>query len=157
MSGPCRQIIKSESKALNFTCSSNHSERVRKHVSVVKNEIKELDESHRCVDVIAGVAIFVDESHRCLESLQIVIQSNIKTARYRAGTFSHIMDALLGALPSGGFFYPCFFLCFSRSFLFKIFLRNRIASGVTSQYSSSSKYWIASSRDISCVLRIIDV
>src|SRR5699024_9413630 len=46
---------------------------------------------------------------------------------------------------------------FSRSFLFNIFFLNRIVSGVTSQYSSSSNILIASSNVMSLVLRMIDV
>src|SRR5699024_12509764 len=46
---------------------------------------------------------------------------------------------------------------FSRSFLFNIFFLNRIVSGVTSQYSSSSKNLIASSTVMFFVLRMIDV
>src|SRR5699024_10815292 len=54
-------------------------------------------------------------------------------------------------------FYLLRFADFSRSFLFNIFFLNRIVSGVTSQYSSSSKNLIASSNVMSLVLRIIDV
>src|SRR5699024_12108250 len=50
-----------------------------------------------------------------------------------------------------------FFDILSRLFLSKYFLRKRIVSGVTSQYSSSLKYLIASSNDMDRVLRIMEV
>src|SRR5699024_6922529 len=55
--------------------------------------------------------------------------------------------------------YPSFdrLFAFSRSFLSNIFLRRRTDSGVTSQYSSSSKYSRASSSHILLVLPIVAV